>query len=83
MSHLNFYYVCVFCSILCLCITAFAYTSHREATFTLDVGVVGITLVTEWAYLTSLSEGEHKVWASGPQSEEGVGLRPTPQNTVK
>jgi len=39
--------------------------------------------VTEWAYLTSLSEGEHKVWASGPHSEEGVGLQPTAQQTVK
>jgi len=60
-----------------------AHTLHSEATFTLGVGVVGITKVTEWAYLTSLSEGEDKVWASGPHSKEGVGLRPTAQKTVK
>lgn len=52
------------------------HTSIREATFTLGVGSKGITWVTEWAPLGSLSEGEHTVWAFGQSLSNGVGARP-------
>jgi hypothetical protein len=53
-----------------------SHTSIREATFTLGVGSKGITWVTEWAPLGSLSEGEHTVWAFGQSLSNGVGARP-------
>jgi len=54
----------------------YTHTSIREATFTLGVGSKGITWVTEWAPLGSLSEGEHTVWAFGQSLSNGVGARP-------
>ena len=50
--------------------------SHRGHTLTLGVGLEGVTQVTEWAPLGSLSEGEHTVWAFGQSLSNGVGARP-------
>ena len=60
----------------CYLLRTTAHTSIREATFTLGVGSKGITWVTEWAPLGSLSEGEHTVWAFGQSLSNGVGARP-------
>jgi hypothetical protein len=60
----------------CGLVTLLIHTSIREATFTLGVGSKGITWVTEWAPLGSLSEGEHTVWAFGQSLSNGVGARP-------
>ena len=62
--------------LLCKQYNPHSHTSIREATFTLGVGSKGITWVTEWAPLGSLSEGEHTVWAFGQSLSNGVGARP-------
>jgi hypothetical protein len=64
------------CATLCCFASSTTHTSIREATFTLGVGSKGITWVTEWAPLGSLSEGEHAVWAFGQSLSNGVGARP-------